>query len=85
MGVLGDRRFFMGEVPLYTGLHPQMQLQSPNASHAGIWALRAPARRHSRLRKGEVFAYVGLPQNLKDLKVMRRLKKIHSSLITLPH
>ena len=22
----------------------------------------------SRLRKGEVFAYVGLPQNLKDLK-----------------
>ena len=27
----------------------------------------------SRLRKGEVFAYVGLPQNLKDLKVGRAL------------
>ena len=24
-----------------------------------------------RLRKGEVFAYVGLPQNLKDLKDLR--------------
>ena len=32
-----------------------------------------------RLRKGEVFAYVGLPQNLKDLKDLKNLKDLKDS------
>ena len=34
--------------------------------------------------KGEVFAYVGLPQNLKDLKVLREDGSPHKSLLYRP-
>ena len=42
------------------GAHAVARLR-PNRKDAGLCC-------GSRLRKGEVFAYVGLPQNLKDLK-----------------
>ena len=37
-------------------------------SEVPLWRKDAGLYCGSRLRKGEVFAYVGLPQNLKDLK-----------------
>ena len=53
--------FLLSEVPLYlTG-----GLRSPRPTGPLLRDVRVSG---PRLRKGEVFAYVGLPRNLKDLK-----------------
>ena len=61
---------------IYTHKYMYIYIYIPHYSHCAVTDYSHLKRcRHaaglcfgSRLRKGAVFAYVGLPQNLKDLK-----------------
>ena len=56
--------------PLVNRLRACEHLHCTAGSSRSFTAIRKDAGLHcgSRLRKGEVFAYIGLPHNLKDLK-----------------